>query len=242
VSEQVPWRAAQLGRVATPLRDQVLNIIRQAILDFELRPGQRLIERELVDQLSVSRATIREVLALLVSEGLVTVIPQKGAIVSILSPGEAADLYEIRSSLEVLTVRRFTERAHPEQVRELRDAFEQLRPIAERLEQVTDHADTIAWVRAKDDFYGVLLQGANSPALTQLLTTLQGRVRFLRVTSVAVPGRAMRSFEELNGMLELIEAGDGDKAARACSDHLRNAAKAGLGKLDELERLTVTSA
>ena len=69
-------------RVAAPLRDQVLEILRrQPILDFRYKPGQRLIERELIEQIGVSRTTIREVLRELDAEGLVTTIPQKGAIV-----------------------------------------------------------------------------------------------------------------------------------------------------------------
>src|ERR1700742_4886022 len=82
----LPFSGAQIGRVAAPIRDQVLDVVRQGILDFQLKPGQRLIERELIEQLGVSRATVREVLSRLVAEGLVTIIPQRGAIVSVLTP------------------------------------------------------------------------------------------------------------------------------------------------------------
>ena len=71
-----------MGRIAAPLREQVIAALRQAILDFQLKPGQRLVERELIEQLGVSRTTIREALRELTAEGLITVIPQKGAIVS----------------------------------------------------------------------------------------------------------------------------------------------------------------
>lgn len=230
-AERASWNAAPLGRVATPLRDQVLNVIRQAILDFELPPGQRLIERELVEQLNVSRATIREVLALLVSEGLVTVIPQKGAIVSVLSESEAADIYEMRSSLEALAVQRFVERATSEQVRQLRESYEALAEVS------TGDGDKLAELRAKDGFYAVLLAGASSPALTQILTTLQGRVRVLRATSLSVPGRAQQASDELRRVVELVEAGDARGAAEACAEHVRNAAKTGLSKLADLDHL-----
>lgn len=229
-AERTGWNAAPLGRVATPLRDQVLNVIRQAILNFELPPGQRLIERELVEQLDVSRATIREVLALLVSEGLVTVIPQKGAIVSVLSESEAADIYEMRIALEGLAVQRFVERATPAQVAELREAFERYAAASD------DEEDKMAELKAKDGFYAVLLAGANSPALSQILTTLQGRVRVLRSTSLSVPGRAKAAAAELRRVVELIEAGDAAGAAAACSEHVRNAAKTGLGRLADLEQ------
>jgi DNA-binding GntR family transcriptional regulator len=70
-----------VGRIAAPLREQVINGRRTAILDFELQPGQRLVERELIEQTGVSRATIREALRELTAEGLVVMVPQKGAMV-----------------------------------------------------------------------------------------------------------------------------------------------------------------
>ena len=88
----------RVGRVAAPLRDQVLELVRGAILDFRYKPGQRLIERELIEQIGVSRTTIREVLRELDAEGLVTTIPQKGAIVVVPTAEEAADLYDVRET------------------------------------------------------------------------------------------------------------------------------------------------
>lgn len=222
------WTATPVGRVAAPLREQVLAILRQAILDFELQPGQRLIERELVEQLDVSRATVREVLALLVSEGLVTVIPQKGAIVSVLSPQEAADIYEMRASLEALAVRRFVERATPAEVHQLRESLVALEKAS------GDDTDRLAELRAKDAFYNVLLAGANSPPLAGILTTLQGRVRVLRATSLSVPGRAQQAVVELRRVVELIEVGDAVGAAAACAEHVHNAASTGLSRLADL--------
>ena len=71
-----------VGKAAAPLRERVIATLREAILDFELRPGQRLIERELIERLGVSRTTVRESLRELDSEGLVTVVPQRGAVVA----------------------------------------------------------------------------------------------------------------------------------------------------------------
>jgi DNA-binding GntR family transcriptional regulator len=218
-----------LGRVAAPLRDQVLNTIRQAILNLQLPPGRRLIERELVEQLGVSRTTIREVIALLVSEGLVTVIPQRGAIVSVISVEDAADIYEMRGALEAQAVRRFVDRATPGQVARLRKAWVD---IDRASRSPSDRARSL---RMKDAFYEVLLEGANSPMLRQVLTTLQGRVRLMRSTSLSVPGRPKQAAAELRRVVELIEAGDGDGAAQAASEHVRTAAEVGMRQLAGLE-------
>src|SRR5579863_9305397 len=157
--EPAPEASMRVGRVAAPLRDQVLEIVRNAILDFRYKPGQRLIERELIEQIGVSRTTIREVLRELDAEGLVTTIPQKGAIVVVPTPEEAADLYDVRGSLEALAARRFVDRASPEQVAALRRAVDEFAHV------VDGGGDTLALLRAKDAIYGVLLAGAGSHAI-----------------------------------------------------------------------------
>jgi DNA-binding GntR family transcriptional regulator len=223
------WPKVPIGRVAAPLRDQVLNVVRQGILDFQLRPGQRLIERELMEQLGVSRATVREVVARLASEGLVTSIPQRGAIVTVLTVREAADIYEMRVALEALAARHFVERATPRQVRQLREAFEALAAIE------GPDSGNLERLRAKDGFYKVMLEGASSPPLTQTLTALQGRVQLLRRTSLSVPGRAEATISELREIVEAIEAGDADGAAEACARHVRNAAATGLARMEQAD-------
>lgn len=219
------WSPPPIGRVAAPLRDQVLEVVRQGILDFRLRPGQRLVERELMEQLGVSRATVREVIARLASEGLVTNIPQRGAIVTVLTEEEAADIYEMRASLEVLATQRFIERVTPAQVTELRKAFNGFVEAAE--------GGNLDQLRAKDAFYKVLFEGAASEPLTQVLTMLQSRVRLLRWTSLSAPGRARETVEELRTLMEAIEAKDTDAAAEACARHVRNAARTALARMAE---------
>ena len=92
--------AGQVARVAAPLREQVLDLLRREIVEMRLRPGQRLVERELIQRIGVSRTTIREALRELAAEGLVTTIPQKGAIVAVPSWREAEEVYEVRALLE----------------------------------------------------------------------------------------------------------------------------------------------
>jgi DNA-binding GntR family transcriptional regulator len=221
------WPPAPIGRVAAPLRDQVLEAVRQGILDFKLRPGQRLIERELMEQLGVSRATVREVIARLASEGLVTIIPQRGAIVTILSVEEAADIYEMRVALEALAAHRFVERGEPRHVKQIRAAFAAIAAVP------TTDGDNLERLRAKDAFYKVLFDGAASEPLTQMITMLQSRVRMLRWTSLSVPGRPEETVRELGSIVEAIEAKDADAAAAACAAHVRNAASTALARMAE---------
>jgi GntR family transcriptional regulator, trigonelline degradation regulator len=220
----------RVGRVAAPLREQVLEVLRQAILDFRLKPGQRLIERELIEQTGVSRTTIREVLRQLAAEGLVTTIPQKGAIVVVPSAKEAADLYEVRAALEALACRLFVRRASEAQVKQLRRAFREIERLSKRR-----GADIQEMLAAKDDFYDVLLTGSGNEAIRETLDTLRARVRLLRATSLSQQGRSTGTVAEIRDIVRAAEARDGDAMAAACEYHVGQAARSGLAGLTKLD-------
>ncbi|MGR6520315.1 GntR family transcriptional regulator (plasmid) [Rhodococcus erythropolis] len=220
------WATSPVGRVAAPVREQVIAALREAILDLRLTPGQRLVERELIEQLNVSRTTVREAIRELASEGLVTVVPQKGAMVSAPSIAEAIDLYEIRASLESLIVVRFVERATPSQVMRLDAAVEH---FAEVVGSTTEIREVLA---AKDQFYAVLIEGAASNTLRQLVEGIQARVRVLRATSLATSGRSNSAVEELRAIVVAIKDHDADAAAALCAAHIRTASKTALAQID----------
>ena len=93
-----------------PLRDVVFNTLRQAILRGELKPGERLMEIKLANKLGVSRTPIREAIRKLELEGLVLIIPRRGAEVAQITEKSLRDVLEVRRSLEALAVRLACER------------------------------------------------------------------------------------------------------------------------------------
>ena len=101
----------EIAKLAAPLRQQAEQAIRQALIDGRFLPGQRITERELTTGLGVSRTLVREALRQLESEGLISVIPNRGTVVRELSSDEIQDLYAIRAVLEGLAARTFTEKA-----------------------------------------------------------------------------------------------------------------------------------
>lgn len=221
------WVGNPVGRTAAPLREQVIGALRAAILDFRLAPGQRLVERELIEQLGVSRTTVREALRELTSEGLVTVVPQRGAIVTAPSLGEAEDLYDVREALESLLVHRFVERATDDQIEQLDAAVDHFEEMTADTDDVRDILD------AKDEFYEVIVAGAGSAALQQLVEGLQARVRVLRATSLSETGRASAAGAELRLVVQAARERDADRAAEACAAHVRSAARIALRHLRE---------
>lgn len=227
VSDQTAVTGGGIPRVERApalIRSQVLDNLRQAIIDRRLAPGQRLVERELVEMTGVSRTSVREALRELAAEGLVRAIPNKGTVVATVSAEEARQLYQVRSVLEGLAGRLFVEHAGATARRALVRALERIERLA------TKGAPVLA---AKDAFYDVLFEGGGNQELRALVGTLHARVNVLRSLSLTIPGRAAQSVAELRDIVEAVAANDPAAAALACSAHVEEAGKAALRALAE---------
>ncbi len=205
-----------LVRVAAPIREQVTEMLRNRIVSQEFGPGERLIERELCELTGVSRASIRESLRQLESEGLVVSIPQKGIVVASLTLEEALDIYDSRSVLEGLVARLFVRRASEAQ----REAFF---AAVDELSGVTDARTMLV---RKNAVYRVLNEGAASTLATQFLNSIQARVSLMRSRSFHAPGRPQRAIEEIRALAEAVRRRDEDAAAAAAEYHVAQAAEA----------------
>ena len=219
-ADGVDGLSMQVNRVAAPVREQVFDQLRQAIVDRRLKPEQRLVERELIEQTGVSRTTIREVLRQLAAEGLVTTIPHKGTVVASPSVERAAELYEVRAVLEGMAARQFAERATDLHLRALRRALERIEKRAG-----SGQANSQAMLEAKKEFYDALFEGAANGTIQSIVESLQARVTVLRAASLSQPGRAAQTVEEVREIVEALEARDGDRAAAACVHHVNEAAR-----------------
>lgn len=214
----------QIPRQAATLRLLVEDRIRNAIASGHFKPGQRLIERELCEQMGVGRTSVREALRQLEAEGLVVTIPHRGPEVSSISYDEARQLYEVRELLEGFAGRGFAERGSDAEIAELRDAVAGFR-------KAVKSGDRAALVAAKTRFYGVLTEGARNVFVKQSLTTLHNRITLLRVTSMTQEGRLAESVAEIEAIYEAIKDRDGDRAEAACKHHIAKAAKVALAVL-----------
>ena len=207
----------RVERAPALIRAQVLDNLRQAIIERRLVPGQRLIERELVELTGVSRTSIREALRELAAEGLVTTIPNRGTVVTSISPDEARQLYELRSALEALAGRLFVLHATETQRRSL------VRSV-EAIERLTAKGSPV--LAANDVFYRRLFDGTANEALRTMTGSLHARVSALRSSSLADPDRIRSSTRELRAIVDAILADDAEAAARACAHHVEEAGRA----------------
>ena len=209
---------------ATLIRQQVTDAIREAIVEMRLMPGDRLVEREIIEWSGVSRATVREAIRQLEADHLIKTSPQRGAAVSSPSPKEAEELYEIRATLEGLAGRQCAQNASAAQIKTLRRAFESLRKTAEGNGRGS-------MIQAKSQFYEALFAGAGNETVRDILVGLQARVTVLRSISMAQPGRLNGTVAEVRKIVEAVEARDPEAAALACSAHVRAAGAVALTAL-----------
>jgi GntR family transcriptional regulator, trigonelline degradation regulator len=221
-----PERTLRVERKPAPIRTQVLDNLRKAILTRQLAPGQRLIERELVEMTGVSRTSVREALRELAAEGLVSTSPNKGTAVATLSSEQARQIYEVRAVLEGLAGRLFVENATDVQRRALLAQLSKIDRLVSRGGGILE---------AKDRFYAILFDGAGNDALRDITVSLQARVTYLRSLSLSLDGRPEESLAELHDIGAAIEAGDADAAQVACMRHVDEARTAGLLALNQLQ-------
>lgn len=212
--------------VAAPLRKQVIELIREAILSFEYAPGDRLVERELCERCGVSRTVIREALRHLEAEGLIDIVPNRGPVVVTITPEDAVALYETREIVETAAARLAATRATQQERLDLRDALERVGAAYERQNLVEELA-------AKDSFYDVLLASSHNSILASMLRSLHARTQILRGLSLQEPGRADDSLAELQRLVDAVVSGDEAAAETVAAEHVRNAGRAGLQRLIE---------
>ena len=193
-------------------------------MNFQLLPGDRLVERDLCERLGVSRTSVREALRHLESEGLVEFADAKGPSVAIITLADACDIYELRCVLEGLIVQLFTLRAKAKDIRALEKALEENREALKdgELQQVLDSVQS---------FYDVLLEGSGNHVAATQLRQLQARISYLRATSVSQANRRSVSNQEMERIVEAIKSGDPLAAHQASVDHVRAAAKVALDYL-----------
>jgi DNA-binding GntR family transcriptional regulator len=206
-----------------PVRDQVADRLREAIVRMEMKPGELLVERELCEATTASRASVREALRRLESEGLVTSEPGKGTRVAVVTPQEAMNLYAVRAVLEGLAGRLFAERASDDQVAELERAVTEIEQVVE---------DPPKMLLGKVRFYEALFAGTGNPELRELLDRIHRRVTLMRANSLSVPGRPAESVREMRQILEAARRHDADATADLCAAHVRAAAAAGMKVAD----------
>lgn len=211
-----------------PLRDVVFNTLRQAILRGELKPGERLMEIQLANKLGVSRTPIREAIRKLELEGLVLMIPRKGAEVAEITEKNLRDVLEVRGALEELAVSLACDRMDEEGISRLRAA-------AADFEAVLNSADITKIAGADVAFHDVIYLATKNQRLVQLLNNLREQMYRYRVEHLKQKECHPKLIAEHQDIIYAIENGEGERAAKITSQHINNQVAAVVDKLRHKE-------
>ena len=198
-----------------PLRDVVFNTLRQAILKGELKPGERLMEIQLADRLGVSRTPIREAIRKLELEGLVLMIPRKGAEVAQISEKSLRDVLEVRRSLEELAIELACQRMDEEQVGELERAQEAFR-------EAIKEGNTMRIAELDENFHHVIFTGTGNDKLMQLLNNLREQMYRYRVEYIKDAGKHQILVVEHERILKAVKEHHIGEAKAAIREHIDN--------------------
>ena len=215
----------KVTRNTITLRQIVLDKLRNAIISTQLKPGQRLVERELCKVLDVSRTSVREALRYLESEGLVQYAGQRGPSVTVLNTQDVKNIYELRATLEGLAGELFCDRASDEQISLLQDT-------SNALKNAFDRSEVSEILACTKDFYDQLLEGSGNAELDSSLNRLLARIMVLRAGTIAQPGRWKDSLMEMQTIMQAISNRDGEAARKACVAHVQAAGTIALRKID----------
>ena len=200
-----------------PLRDVVFNTLRKAILRGELKPGERLMEIQLANKLGVSRTPIREAIRKLELEGLVLMIPRKGAEVAQITEKNMQDVLEVRKALEELSVQLACERITPEQVEEMKMAAEDFR-------KVLKSRDVTKIAEADVKFHDIIFAATNNQRLITLLNNLREQMYRFRVEYLKQKECYPQLLEEHDKLIALISGGEVEEACELMGCHIDNQA------------------
>ncbi|MCK0198159.1 GntR family transcriptional regulator [Ancylobacter sp. 6x-1] len=203
----------KVERSVTTLRALTLEKMRDAILDFRFKPGERLVERTLCERLGVSRSVVREVLRHLEAEGLVETIPQHGPAVARPNAAQAAQIYEIRALLEGEAAHACAGRATVQDLAELDAAID-------RIDAAFRSLGARMVLKATTDFYEGLFRVAGKPVAWEVVRSLNARINHLRGMTIATPDRHAAAIGEMRDLVGAIRAGDADAARAQARRHV----------------------
>jgi len=187
------------------LREKILENIRDAIISGSLKAGSRVSEPELAERYGISRTPIREAFRQLESEGYLTVIPRRGAIVSEFSPKDIEEFYAIKSVMEGYAARRACENLSAKDL-------DRLQTINNKLAGLARIGNIKLFFKVHSDFHELFIQAADNEKLHELIAGLVTKFQRLRFASLSLPGRMEVSVQEHEKIIEAFRKKDPDLA------------------------------
>jgi len=216
----------------TPVRAQLLDRLRTAIMEGMFQPGDRLIERELCEQLGVSRASLREALRQIEAEGLIHYLPNKGAVVREITLEAVMELWELRTAVESVVAKRFALYGTDQDIERLEESI-----LA--MDVALKAKDRPAIKAAKRALWDSFAAGGHNDACARVLSQINARLSFLWSSSLLLPGRSAESITEFLSLLGALKSHNPEVAEAAIllhNEHAKYVALTGLAALESLKK------
>lgn len=189
------------------LREKILENIRDSIVSGAMKAGSRVSEPELAERYGISRTPIREAFRQLETEGYLTVIPRRGAVVSEFSPKDIEEFYAIKSIMEGYAARRACERLSEKDL-------DRLQHINDKLAELAKAGDIKHFFKIHSDFHELFSKAADNEKLHELIAGLVTKFQRLRFTSLSLPGRMAISVQEHEKIIDAFRKKDADLAEK----------------------------
>lgn len=198
-----------------PLRDVVFTTLREAILRGNLKPGERLMEIQLAKKLGVSRTPIREAIRKLELEGLVVMIPRKGAEVAKITEKDLNDVLEVRCALEELAVELACRNITAEQI-------ERMKQLLDEFKSAMSGNDVTSIAEKDVAFHDVIFTSTHNRRLIQLISNLSEQMYRYRVEYLKNPQGHAQLVKEHEEIIDNLERKDVEQAKKNIKKHIYN--------------------
>lgn len=199
-----------------PIRDQVYDYLRQAVLNGHLQPGERVVETEIAEHFGISRMPVREALRKLEIEGLIETIPRKGNVVRKIEPDTVEEIFAIRQLLEPFVAKMAMERITAEEIESLKRSIER----AEKAYQNGSREELLEQFR---EFNDTLSSASKMPLLVSILDNLKDHLIRFRTVTLSQEKRVAVAIEEHREILNAIIQKDEEGMQQLIKEHLEGA-------------------
>jgi DNA-binding GntR family transcriptional regulator len=197
------------------LHDEVTTRVRDMIIEGRIQPGSRINETQLGLSLGVSRTPLREALKTLASEGLLELVPQRGAVVREFSLKDVAEILEVTKALEQLAGRLACERGTEAQIAEVRRLhLEMMRYYARR--------ERLAYYKLNHAIHGAIVAMAGNPTLSEIHATLQARSKQIRYVGNSAPEKWAGAVSDHEEIMSALESRDAERLSEILGAHMDN--------------------
>ena len=197
------------------LHDELLERLRQMIVDGDMTPGEKVPEKELCARFGVSRTPLREALKVLANEGLVTLTPNRGAMIAGLTLEDLEEAFPVMGALEALSGEMACANITDAEIARIKQLHEQMMAHYEARE-------LRRYFRTNQKIHEMILTAARNRTLSSLYRSLEGRIRQARYLANMSTSRWTQAVREHERMIAALEARDGAALAQILKSHLAN--------------------